>query len=52
MLTILANSFMTATRIDALHTRDASEPEDSRKRWFHSRHWRMQSKRRMDQRNR
>ncbi|SDX49820.1 hypothetical protein SAMN05444358_106170 [Ruegeria halocynthiae] len=39
MLTVFARSFMTATRIDAPHIRDAPKPGHHKRRWLPENHW-------------
>ena len=39
MLTIFANSFMTATRLHEPKVRDARKPQSERRRWLPEGHW-------------
>ncbi len=48
MLTIYAKSFMTATRLDAPHIRDAPKPSAPKRRWLPVGHWWLQNKRDID----
>ncbi len=48
MLDVLARSFMTATRIDTHHIRDAPKPGAKKRRWLPEGHWWTEKRREVD----